>query len=67
MERAVKVLCCYTDAEHLARQGYWVVCADEMPTFQVLEPVPIRQTIPGSIDQREIEYKRYGTVTVLVS
>ena len=66
MERAVKVLWCYTYAEHLASKGYWVVCADELPNFQVLERVPIRRAIPGSIEQVEFEYRRHGTVTVLV-
>jgi hypothetical protein len=66
MERAVKILWCYTYAEHLASRGYWVVCADEMPNFQVLEREPIRRAIPGSIEQREFEYKRHGTVCVLV-
>lgn len=66
MERAVKILWCYTYADHLARQGHWVVCADELPNFQVLERVPIRRALPGSIEQREFEYKRHGTVTVLV-
>jgi hypothetical protein len=66
MERAVKILWCYTYADYLARRGYWVVCTDELPNFQVLERVPIRRAIPGSIEQREFEYKRHGTVTVLV-
>lgn len=66
MDRTVKILWCYTYASHLARQGYWVVCTDELPNFQVLERVPIRRAIPGSIEQREFEYKRHGTVTVLV-
>ena len=66
MERAVRILWCYSYADHLARQGYWVVCADELPNFQVLERVPIRRAIPGSIEQREFEYTRHGTVTVLV-
>jgi DDE superfamily endonuclease len=66
MERAVKILWCYTYADHLARKGYWVVCIDELPNFQVLERVPIRRAIPGSIEQREFEYKRHGTVTVVV-
>jgi hypothetical protein len=43
-----------------------VVCADELPNFQVLERVPIRRAIPASIEQREFEYKRHGTVTVVV-
>ena len=33
-----------------------VVCADEA-RFQILERVPIRRAIPGSIEQREFEYK----------
>jgi hypothetical protein len=66
MERAVKILWCYSYAEHLARRGYWVVCADELPNFQVLERVPTRRAIPGAIEQREFEYKRHGTVNVLV-
>jgi hypothetical protein len=66
MERAVKILWCYSCAEHLARHGYWVVCTDELPNFQILERVPIRRAIPGSIEQREFEYKRHGTATVLV-
>jgi DDE superfamily endonuclease len=66
MERAVKILWCYTYAEYLASRGYWVVCADELPNFQVLERVPIRRAIPGSIEQREFEYTRHGTVCVLV-
>jgi transposase len=65
LERAVRILWCYTYADHLARRGYWVVCTDEA-RFQVLERVPIRRAIPGSIEQREFEYKRHGTVTVLV-
>jgi hypothetical protein len=66
MERAVRILWCYSYADHLARHGYWVVCTDELPNFQVLERVPIRRAIPSSIEQREFEYKRHGTVTVLV-
>lgn len=66
MERAVRILWCYTYAEYLARRGYWVVCADELPNFQVLERQPLRRAIPGSIEQCEFEYKRHGTVNVLV-
>ncbi len=39
-DRAEKVLWCYGNAERLARRGIWVVCADEMPNFQVLERQP---------------------------
>jgi hypothetical protein len=47
-------------------QGIWVVCVDEIPTFQVLERQPIRRAIPGSIEQQEFDYTRHGTVNMLV-
>ena len=59
-ERAEQVLWCYGNAARLARQGIWVVCADEIPTFQVLERDPIRRAIPGSIEQREFDYTLRG-------
>ena len=64
--RAEKVLWCYANADRLARRGIWVVCADEMPNLQVLEREPIRQAIPGSIEQQEFEYTRHGTVNLLL-
>jgi hypothetical protein len=44
----------------------WVVCVDEVPTFQVLERQPIRRAIPGSIEQQEFDYTRHGTVNMLL-
>jgi hypothetical protein len=64
-QRAEQVLWCYGNADRLAKRGYWVVCADEMPNHQVLERDPIRHSIPGSIEQREFEYTRHGTVNIL--
>ena len=64
-QRAAKVLWCYANAEKLVRHGFWVVCADEMPNRQVLERVPIRRGIPGSIEQEEFDYTRHGTVNIL--
>jgi hypothetical protein len=64
-ERAEAVLWCYANAGRLARQGIYVVCADEMPNRQVLERLPIRRAIPGSIEQQEFEYTRHGTVNLL--
>jgi hypothetical protein len=64
-DRAEKALWCYANAERLARQGFWVVCADEKPNFQVLERHPTRHSIPGSIAQREFDYTRHGTVNIL--
>jgi len=65
-ERAEQVLWCYANAARLAEQGLWVVCVDEIPTFQVLERDPIRRAIPGSIEQQEFDYTRHGTVNLLV-
>ena len=65
-ERAEQVLWCYANAARLAQQGIWVVCVDEIPTFQVLERDPIRRAIPGSIEQQEFDYTRHGTVNMLV-
>jgi transposase len=65
-ERAEQVLWCYGNATRLAEQGMWVVCVDEIPTFQVLERDPIRRAIPGSIEQQEFDYTRHGTVNMLV-
>lgn len=61
-----KILWCYANAERLAERGFWVVCADEKPGFQVLERHPIRHSVPRSIEQREFDYKRHGTVNILV-
>jgi hypothetical protein len=36
-----------------------------MPNRQVLERVPIRRAIPGSIEQQEFDYIRHGTVNIL--
>jgi hypothetical protein len=64
-DRAEKVLWCYANAHRLARRGIWVVCTDEMPNRQVLERTPTRRAIPGSIEQREFDYTRHGTVCIL--
>jgi transposase len=64
-ERAEQVLWCYGNAVRLAEQGIWVVCVDEVPTFQVLQR-PIRRGIPGSIEQQEFDYTRHGTANLLV-
>ena len=65
-ERAEQVLWCYANASRLAEQGIWVVCVDEIPTFQVLERDPTRRAIPRSIEQQEFDYTRHGTVNMLV-
>jgi Homeodomain-like domain len=65
-DRAEKVLWCYANARRLAHKGLWTVAVDEVPNFQVLERRPIRRAEPGSIEQREFEYIRHGTVNLLL-
>lgn len=65
-DRAEKVLWCYANAVRRARRGVWTVAVDEIPNFQVLERTPIRRARPGSIEQREFEYIRHGTVNLLL-
>lgn len=65
-DRAEKVLWCYANALRLARQGIWTVAVDEVPNFQVLERRPIRRAKPDSIEHREFEYIRHGTVNLLL-
>jgi hypothetical protein len=65
-QRAEKVLWCYAQAAHLAQLGVWTVAVDEVPNHQVLERKPIRPAIAGSIEQREFEYTRHGTVNLLL-
>jgi hypothetical protein len=64
--RAEKILWCYGNAHRLVSRGIWVVCVDEMPNLQVLERHPIRRAIAGHIERQEFEYKRHGTVTLLL-
>jgi DDE superfamily endonuclease len=66
LERAEKVLWCYGNAGPLAHQGVWTVAVDEIPNFQVLERQPLRQALPGAIEQQEFEDTRHGTVNLLL-
>jgi hypothetical protein len=65
-QRAEKILWCYENAPYLAAEGMWVVCVDEIPSFQILERKPLRRAIPGHIEQQEFEYTRHGTVNLLM-
>ena len=65
-QRAEKVLWCYSNAPRLAEGGVWTICVDEIPNHQVIERHPLRRAIPGSIEQQEFEYKRHGTVNILM-
>ena len=50
-ERAEQVLWCYANAARLAEQGIWVVCVDEIPTFQVLERKPIQPQSDAGVNR----------------
>src|SRR5262245_8697700 len=65
-ERVEQVLWCYANAPYLAADVLWVVCADEIPNFQILERKPLRRAVPGHIEQREFVYIRHGTVNLLL-
>ena len=64
--RAEQVLWCYAQAQALAAQDIWVVCADEIPNYQLLERNPIVRAIPGYIERQEFEYTRHGTVNLVM-
>lgn len=65
-QRAEQILWCYANSNRLMHNGFWIICVDEMPNLQALERTPIRRAIPGSIEQQEFEYRRHGTVNVLL-
>ena len=66
-QRAARVLWCYERAQDLAHREEVTLCLDEKPTMQVLErrcpKTPMRS---GQIERQEFEYRRHGTVNLLV-
>lgn len=68
VRRAAQVLWCYEHAERLREQGEWVVAVDEKPSLQALSrTAPDQPMRPGQIRRREFEYKRHGTVNLMVA
>jgi hypothetical protein len=66
--RASRVLWCYERVWWLHRRGEAVICVDEKPNIQALSRRAAAQPMkPGQIARREFEYKRHGTVTLLVA
>ena len=66
--RAAQVLWCYERVWWLHQRGEVVICVDEKPNIQALSRVQPSQVMrPGQIARREFEYKRHGTVTLLVA
>jgi hypothetical protein len=65
--RAASVLWCYEQAAALAGREEVVVCLDEKPNLQVLERrCPKTALSADQIERQEFEYRRHGTVNVLV-
>lgn len=66
--RAAQVLWCYERVGWLRQRGDVVICVDEKPNLQALSRrAPTQPMSPGQIVRREVEYKRHGTVTLLVA
>jgi len=67
VERALKILWYYERIESLWQRGEVILCTDEKPNLQVLErAMPTQLMQPGQIERQEFEYKRHGTVNLLV-
>lgn len=66
--RAAQVLWCYEYVAWLVQRGEVVICVDEKPNIQALSRRrPTQPMSPGQIARREFEYKRQGTVNLLVA
>jgi hypothetical protein len=66
--RAARILWCYERVVWLHTRGEGVICIDEKPNIQALERLaPTQPMRPGQITRREFEYRRHGTVTLLVA
>lgn len=65
--RTLKILWYYERIESLWQHGEVIICADEKPNLQALErAMPTQPMRSGQIERREFEYKRHGTVNLLV-
>ena len=68
LPKATRVLWYYERAESLWRDGVAVVCLDEKPNIQALgRRLPDIAAAPGRVRRREFEYKRHGTVNLLLA
>jgi transposase len=63
----VKTVCnLYVVAPILHQQGIHLVCTDEKTGIQALERIhPTRPMIPGTVELREFEYDRHGTLCLI--
>jgi hypothetical protein len=60
----VKTICdTYHLAPSLAKENVFTVSVDEKTGIQALERIsPTKYMLPGSVEKREFEYKRHGTL-----
>lgn len=66
--RAAQILWCYERVWYLYEQGDVLICVDEKPNIQALSRLkPAQKMSPGQIARYEFEYKRQGTVNLLVA
>jgi hypothetical protein len=66
--RAAKILWCYERVAWLRQRGELVISVDEKPSIQALSRLkPSQPMKAGQIARREFEYKRQGTVILLVA
>src|SRR5438128_9003438 len=66
--RAAQILWCYERVRWLHERGEVIICVDEKPNIQALSRLkPTQPMRPGQIARREFEYKRHGTVVLLVA
>lgn len=62
-----EILWCYEHVRELWEHGEVLICLDEKPNLQALERIAPKQLMrPGQIERQEFEYKRHGTVNLLV-
>jgi len=68
-KKEVKNICdTYHEAPLLAKENVFTVSVDEKTGIQALERIsPTRYMLPGSVEKREFEYKRHGTLCLTPS
>ena len=68
-ERQVQAVCAtYAEAAGRAADGGHTLSVDEMTGIQALErKAPTKPVRPGSVEKREFEYQRHGTLTLIAN
>jgi transposase len=68
LPRVERITNLYLQAKRLAEEGTHVVCIDEKPGIQAIEPLrPTLPVKPGLVERRESEYSRHGTTCLIAS